>query len=62
MNVGDLVRWFSVQNDTQEEFDVDYGIILKISRSGATEHRIQVLFEDNTIQWICEDFLEVISA
>jgi hypothetical protein len=29
MKVGDLIKWESVKNDHQEEFDIDYGVILE---------------------------------
>lgn len=61
MKVGDLVRWYSVENDILEEFDVDYGIVLGLSRSGVNSRHAQILFEDNTIEWLATEFLEVIS-
>ena len=61
MKVGDLVRWHAVTNDVLAEFDVDYGIILNLSRSGANSLHAQVLFEDNSIEWMPEKYLEVIS-
>lgn len=61
MNVGDLVRWYAVENDESEEFNVDYGIVLSLSRSGANSLHAQVLFEDNTIEWMRTDYLEVIN-
>ena len=61
MKVGDLVRWHSVENDVLEEFDVDYGIILSLSRSGANSLHAQILFEDNTVEWLSTKYLEVVS-
>lgn len=61
MKVGDLVKWYSVQNDVQEEFDVDIGIILSLSRSGTNSLHAQVLFDDNKIEWITTNSLEVIN-
>ena len=61
MKVGDLVRWYSVENDILEEFDVDYGIILSLSRSGANSLHAQILFEDSKIEWLSTEYLEVIS-
>ena len=61
MKVGDLVRWYSVENDMLEEFDVDYGIILSLSRSGANSLHAQILFEDNTVEWLSTKYLEVVS-
>ena len=61
MKVGDLVKWYAVENDVLEGFDVDYGIVLSLSRSGASSLHAQVLFEDNTIEWLGTEHLEVIS-
>ena len=61
MKIGDLVKWHAVENDVLEEFDMDYGIILSLSRSGANSLHAQVLFEDNTIEWLATESLEVIS-
>ena len=60
MKVGDLVRWYAVENDMLEEFDVDYGIVLSLSRSGANSLHAQILFEDNTIEWLATEYLEVV--
>ena len=61
ITIGDLVRWHSVQNDLQEEFDVDVGIVLSLSRSGVSSLDAQVLFDDNTIDWLPTKTLEIIS-
>jgi len=61
VKAGDLVRWYSVENDMLEEFDVDYGIVLSLSRSGVNSRHAQILFEDNTIEWLATEFLEVFS-
>ena len=61
MKVGDLVRWYSVENDMLEEFDVDYGIILSLSRSGVNSLHARILFEDNTVEWLSTKYLEVVS-
>ncbi len=59
MKVGDLVKWHCADNDMQNEFDVDYGIILSLSRSGVSSLHAQILFEDNTVDWLPCDSLEV---
>ena len=59
--IGDLVRWRSVQNDEQEEFDIDIGIVISLSRSGANSLDAQILFNDNTIDWLPTKTLEIIS-
>tara|TARA_R110001583_G_scaffold166537_1_gene319302 strand:- start:553 stop:711 length:159 start_codon:yes stop_codon:yes gene_type:complete len=50
-----------VQNDLQEEFDVDTGIVLSLSRSGANSLEAQILFDDNTIDWLPTKTLEIVS-
>ena len=62
IKVGDLVRWYSVKNDVQEEFDVDLGVVLRLSRSGATEHHAEVMFWDGEISWIDGKLLEKVVA
>lgn len=52
LKAGDLVEWYSVSNDHQRDYDVDTGIVLNISRSGARSHHAEVLFPDNEIVWI----------
>ena len=59
--VGDLVKWYSVESDEHEEFDVDIGIVLSLSRSGASSLDAQILFYDNTIDWLPTKTLEIIS-
>ena len=61
VSVGDLVRWCSVQNDVQEEFDVDIGIVIKLSRSGSDSFSAQILFEDQTMEWVDTKMIEVIN-
>ncbi len=62
VSVGDLVEWYSVQNDAQREFDIDLWIVLSLSRSGRDTLMANVLFEDGNIEWVCTDFLSVIST
>ena len=61
MKVGDLVRWYAVQNDLAEEFDVDTGIILEISRTGHNTCSALVMFDNNTSDWISTEALEVVN-
>lgn len=62
VHVGDLIEWMSVNNDSQREFDIDLGIVIKLSRSGKDSTMANVFFEDGNIEWICTDFLTVISS
>ena len=58
IKVGDLVRWYSVKNDVQKEFDVDLGVVLRLSRSGAADHHAEVMFWDGEISWVDGKLLE----
>jgi hypothetical protein len=57
LKIGDLVEWCSVKNDHQQDFDVDMGIVLNISRSGARSYHAEVLFSSNEIMWINYEYL-----
>ena len=59
MKIGDLVRWKPVK-DNWKRF-IDHGIILSLSRSGASSLHAEILFEDNTVEWVATETLEVIS-
>ena len=61
MKTGDLVRWFAVQNDLTERFDIDVGIVIELSRTGHDTLSALVLFGDGTTDWISTKTLEVIS-
>ncbi len=61
MKVGDLVKWYSVENDLQEEFDVDTGILIQLSRTGHETLSALVLFEDGKLEWISTLTLEVVN-
>ena len=59
MKVGDLVKWNPVKD--YGTYFTEHGIILSLSRSGASSLHAQILFEDNTIEWLGTECLEVIS-
>ncbi len=61
MKVGDLVKWYAVQNDLTERFDIDTGIIIEFSKTGHDTLSALVLFEDGSMDWISTKTLEVIS-
>ena len=61
MKVGDLVKWYAVQNDLTERFDIDTGIIIEFSKTGHDTLSALVLFEDDSMDWISTKTLEVIS-
>lgn len=64
IEIGDLVRWYSVQNDVQEEFDVDLGVVLRTSQSGTASDacRAEVMFWDGEIEWVNWNLLEKVSG
>ena len=53
MKVGDLVKWESVKNDIEAEFDTDYGIVLEFMQC----HDVQ--FYDETV-WLPIHHIQVI--
>ncbi len=59
--VGDLVQWLPVRklNTKDDEWD-ELGIVLMISRSGATSFKARILFGDNSCDWIDTSSLLVI--
>jgi len=59
--VGDLVRWFSVDNDAQGGVVVDNGLIIQLSRSGQDSLHALVLFENGNLDWVPDAGLEVIN-
>ena len=61
MKVGDLVRWFSVDNDAQGGVVVDNGLIIQLSRSGQDSLHALVLFENGNLDWVPDAGLEVIN-
>ena len=62
MKVGDLVKWESVLNDSMDYHTEEYGVILKMSKTGHKTKSAQVLFTDGETAWFDTQFLEVVSA
>jgi hypothetical protein len=66
MKVGDLVKWESVKNDIEEEFDTDYGIVIEFMQchdSSSKEeymHKALVQFYDETV-WITIHHIQIIN-
>ena len=60
MKVGDLVQFESVDNDDVES-QLDYGIVVKLSRTGHKTKSAEVLFKDGEIAWVGTDTLVVVS-
>ena len=61
MKVGDLVRWESVLNDSMDHFNVEYGIVTKMSRTGHTTESAQILFNNGETAWFDKQRLVVVS-
>ena len=62
MKVGDLVKWENVLNDSMDHYRVDYGVIIKMSKTGHSTHSAQVLFNDGELAWFDTPQLIVVSA
>ena len=60
MKVGDLVKRESVPFEFSE-LVIEYGVVLKMSRTGHETHSAQVLFLDGTTDWFDTGILEVVS-
>jgi|TARA_R110000824_G_scaffold49608_3_gene139269 hypothetical protein len=62
MQVGDLVQFDSPISDYEpERYKSDYGIILKLSRTGHVTSSAEVLFNDGKVAWISTQTLVVIN-
>ena len=57
----DLVKWENVLNDSMDHYRTDYGVIIKMSRTGHTTHSAQVLFSDGELAWFDTQSLEVVN-
>jgi hypothetical protein len=57
VKIGDLIKWESVQNDDQEEFDVDFGIILEFMQ--CYEQKALIQFHDELV-WLPLNSIETI--
>ena len=62
MKIGDLVKWENVLNDSMDHYRTDYGVIIKMSRTGHTTHSAQVLFNDGELAWFDTQQLRVVSS
>ena len=60
MKVGDFVKWETVPHQFAE-VEIEYGIIIQLSRTGHKTHSAQVLFMDGTMNWFDTGRLEVIN-
>lgn len=62
MKVGDLVKWESVLNDSMDYHTEEYGVVLKMSKTGHKTKSAQILFTDGETAWFDTQLLEVVSA
>ena len=58
---GDLVKWNSAKDDVREKFDVDLGVVLRLSRTGATTRSAEILLWDGKIQWVDCSTLRIVT-
>ena len=61
MKVGDLVKWESVMNDSMDQFSVEHGLVVQLSKTGHDTMSAQILFADGELWWVDSEKLEVIS-
>ncbi len=61
MKVGDLVKWENVLNDSMDHYRIDYGVVIKMSKTGHTTNSAQVLFNDGELAWFDTQQLIVVS-
>ena len=61
MKVGDLVKWESVMNDSMDHYYSDYGIVIKMSRTGHKTKSAEILFSDGATAWFDTQRLVVVS-
>jgi hypothetical protein len=60
VKVGDLVKYETVPYEFAE-IEVDWGIVLKLSRTGHKTKQAQVLFKEGGLLWVPTDKMEVVS-
>ena len=58
MKVGDLIKWESVKNDIEREFDTDFGIILEFKED--YERKALIQFYDEIV-WLSVRSIQVIN-
>jgi len=61
--VGDLVRWYGIEDHGKlsECVTVENGLIIQLSRSGQDSLHALVLFESGNLDWIPDAGLEIIN-
>lgn len=61
IKVGDLIKWVGVWNDESEELEIDYGVVLALSKTGADTTSARVLFQNGKTSWHTTATMEVVS-
>ena len=61
MKVGDLVRFESDMADDMDRYSAEYGVIVKMSKTGHTTESAEVLFNDGGLAWVGTQRLEVVN-
>jgi hypothetical protein len=59
---GDLIRWDSVKNDHQADFDIDTGIVIDVNDNLMTSPKVLILWEDGETTWMGTKCLRLIST
>ena len=61
MKVGDLVKYESALNDSMDRYTVEYGLVIKMSKTGHDTTSAQVLFKNEDPWWVDTSRLVVVS-
>ena len=61
MKVGDLVRFESEMADDMDRYRTEYGVIVKMSKTGHATQSAEVLFNDGELAWVGTQRLVVIN-
>jgi len=61
VRVGDLVKYESALNDSMDHYTVEYGLVIKMSKTGHDTTSAQVLFKNEDPCWMDTRRLVVVS-
>ena len=61
MKVGDLVRFESDAVDDMDRYGVEYGVVVRMSKTGHTTESAEVLFNDGELAWVGTQRLVVLN-
>ncbi len=62
MKVGDLVKWENVVLDSMDHYQEEFGLVVKMSRTGHNTESAQVLFNDGETWWLDSNKLVVVNG